>query len=671
MQILAIVLYSKTGKRRILNLEPGKVNVITGKSRTGKSALISIVDYCLGRGSCKVARGPIRNTVSWYGLLLQFQKNQLFIARQNPEGKAKSTNVSYILEGKRLDIPVDPPTQNTTIDDVVKAIGAKLGISPNLHIPPEGQTRPPLSANFRHALLYSFQAQNEITNQKILFHRQDEPEFTNIIKDTLPYFLGVIREDALALQQELRKAQRDLKIARRELREAEDIRGEGISKALRLLGEARQLGLIPETFNASLNDLESIITVLQQVLEWTPNQMEYSVANQLPRLIEERGELQDSWQRNEESLEAVKTYAQEVEGYASAADEQVLRLGSIGFYEEHEHNSVACPVCQQPMGQLIPTIEAIKAHLDELNEQLGTIERDRPQLRQTIEALEKTKEELEAKIRAKYEEIQALYEQESALARLRDADIARGRVVGRISLWLESVNQDNDLAELQGKVTAAEYKVADLDGKLSVALRRNRLETVLINLGTQMTQWSNQLNLEHSGDGTFVQLDWARAGLLVNTLTEEIPLSEIGSGENWLAYHLIVHFALHSHFVKQKRPTPRFLFLDQPTQVYFPEDQGRSRRIKDSGQLEEGDRTSVEKIFNFILDFAEALSPNFQIIISDHANLLKNKRFQSSIREVWRDGAALIPQEWLDEMKILDENAAEGDVETESDVDTE
>jgi hypothetical protein len=53
-QILEIVVYSRDDRRRILALRPGAVNVITGDSKTGKSALIEIVDYCLGAGECRI-----------------------------------------------------------------------------------------------------------------------------------------------------------------------------------------------------------------------------------------------------------------------------------------------------------------------------------------------------------------------------------------------------------------------------------------------------------------------------------------------------------------------------------------------------------------------------------------------------------------------------------------
>ena len=54
MQIKSIVLYHRDGRVRELNFRIGALNVITGESRTGKSALIDIVDYCLGRSSFNV-----------------------------------------------------------------------------------------------------------------------------------------------------------------------------------------------------------------------------------------------------------------------------------------------------------------------------------------------------------------------------------------------------------------------------------------------------------------------------------------------------------------------------------------------------------------------------------------------------------------------------------------
>ena len=64
--ICAIVIYGHTGAMRIVPFRSNGLNIITGKSKTGKSAIIDIVDYCLGRGSYNVAEGAIRKKVAWF-----------------------------------------------------------------------------------------------------------------------------------------------------------------------------------------------------------------------------------------------------------------------------------------------------------------------------------------------------------------------------------------------------------------------------------------------------------------------------------------------------------------------------------------------------------------------------------------------------------------------------
>jgi len=70
-QIRDIVLYNAKGDIRTVSLEPGKVNIITGKSKTGKTALVEVIDYCLGSGECSIPQGPMRQGVAWFGLRLQ------------------------------------------------------------------------------------------------------------------------------------------------------------------------------------------------------------------------------------------------------------------------------------------------------------------------------------------------------------------------------------------------------------------------------------------------------------------------------------------------------------------------------------------------------------------------------------------------------------------------
>lgn len=86
MQILSIVLYSHDGRRRIVKLSPGVVNIITGASKTGKSALIDVVDARLSSTGNWAPR-PARCWLPWPPNNGKFQpisaglKPVLFMAR--------------------------------------------------------------------------------------------------------------------------------------------------------------------------------------------------------------------------------------------------------------------------------------------------------------------------------------------------------------------------------------------------------------------------------------------------------------------------------------------------------------------------------------------------------------------------------------------------------------
>lgn len=90
---------------------------------------------------------------------------------------------------------------------------------------------------------------------------------------------------------------------------------------------------------------------------------------------------------------------------------------------------------------------------------------------------------------------------------------------------------------------------------------------------------------------------------------------------------------------------PRFLFLDQPTQVYYPSDQDADLQGSVDA-LPDDDRRAVAAMFRLIFEVVQALAPNFQIIVCDHADL-RDEQFQQAVVERWRNGHALIPQEWL------------------------
>jgi hypothetical protein len=304
IQLLNIVLYSHDGRRRVLNLNAGAVNVITGASKTGKSALIDIVDYCFGSGECRVPEGPIRRSVSWFGLRLQLVKGQAFIARRCPSGRAASSEDCFVELADAVEIPDrDGLRQTTNMQGLGSLLSGWSGILDNLHEPPPGQTRLPLTANIRHALAFCFQPQDKIIRRQQLFHGASDNFFAQALKDTLPYFLGAVDDDYVRKREQLRLIRERLRSCERKLAEIAALRGEGTSKADALLAQARDAGLSAVTANswdetvAALRAVAS--TPLANLETTTPDGGEFS------RLSEERSRLLAEQRRIRDEIDAV------------------------------------------------------------------------------------------------------------------------------------------------------------------------------------------------------------------------------------------------------------------------------------------------------------------------------------------------------------------------------
>lgn len=659
MQILDIVLYSKRGERRILHLREGRVNIITGRSKTGKSALIDIVDYCLGSSSCHIAVGVIRDTVEWFAVRIQFQSCQMLIARKNPANGRITTNAAYMIEGDEIIIPENILEQNTTSEIIEKCINSRLGISPNKNIPPDNQTRRPLEANFRHALLFCFQDQNDLTARNRLFHRQDT-HLLQAIKDSLPYFLGVIREDALSLQQELQQTRRGLSLLERKLREKDAIKGVGDSQAIKLISEAMEAGLVSPNLEIPRNIEESIALLEQACLsDLNINQAIY-ISENIDRENEVRDrirELQEQIKLTKSYIQAAKTHAHEAEGYTSAVAQQQLRLESIGLFDSvlrnNPHHPSTCPLCSQLMPETILSAEAIKNSLRSLNKDLEFVDRDRPKLRDYIDNLQRQLEDEIIELQNTNTALQGIIDEQENSSRQQSIISNRSRVVGRISLWLENVVIEDDNFELRSLISQAKSRVQELENILDEDDKDERMESILARIGNRMRIWATELDLEYVDEESAIRLDLSKGTVVVEgavdsdvTQSRRLLMSQMGSGENILGYHLIAHLALHKFFVDANRPTPRFLFIDQPTQVYYPEDIN-DNETNDLLVLEESDRYKVQNLFRFIFKVINSLAPNLQIIITDHANILENNEFQEYIVEIWRDGNALVPSSWV------------------------
>ena len=138
----------------------------------------------------------------------------------------------------------------------------------------------------------------------------------------------------------------------------------------------------------------------------------------------------------------------------------------------------------------------------------------------------------------------------------------------------------------------------------------------------------------------------------------------MGSGANWLYSHICLFLAILKYFASlgDKALVPSILFLDQPSQVYFPatvdidEDKFDANKLKQfEGKTADEDLKAVTNLFVQIIIVIKSIKEEYgfmpQIIISDHADHLNlgEYNFNDYVVSRWRGK----DQGFVDMLKII------------------
>ena len=647
-QIKDIVFYGHNGEIRRLEFATGRLNIITGASKTGKTALIAALEYCFG-SECKIPDGIIRRSVAWVGVRLSVHEGESFIARRVPDPHRQSSTDVFYTVASEIRLPELHQLMQTTNPTALQAIlEAHAGIRENRHDPPAGHTLPPLRAGIRHALIYCFQHQTEVGSNRQLFHRQSEQFLPQAIRNTMPYFLGAVSDDYVARTEELRRLRRELRALQKRQQESRALAGQDSSVAQALLAEATDLGLranqtVPETWEGALDALRGLNAAVP-----VSDEDELAIeGNEFRRLQIERDEMSHELRVVRDQLDATQSLAAARDGFSSEATAQSVRLKSIHLFADHDgdtYDTNRCPLCQAslPDSDVSPSIRDIQESLARLDDRIRHVEDRSPEMDRLVAALAEKRDNIKTRLRSNREQLEAIQRQNERVQDYRDRSVRRAFLLGRISLYLNSVPEISNTSDLQQNIVHLQNEVDRLGGELNDAEIQDRVQSALSILSKYMSEWASELHLEHSRFP--VRLDLGRLTVVADGDDDPIPMERMGSGENWVNYHLITHFALHRLFVQRSRPVPRFLFIDQPSQVYFPEDDDWQRQ-EDGTPTRDEDRDRVQAMYRFAYDRVQQLNGKFQVIITDHANI-EEQWFQDCVVERWREGDKLIPDEW-------------------------
>lgn len=652
----------KQGKKHPVNFKKG-LNVVTGKSSTGKSALIEIFDYCFGSGENTIPKGVITANAAIYYVALSANEQDMVIAR-DPSIATKAFfrrveifnsddiifdyfNSSYfrpLAEFKKhlRDFFVD-------IDDVDESLIARENRRFN------AKSATPSIRSFSSFIL---QHQNLVANKHALFYRFDEKEKRDQAIDHIKIFLGLVDQKYFHFSQEKerlstevrgleRKKETNKRVSENYKQSVGPILSQlyasmgfeeeplSLEKLLRHPQDAKEqldIIIVPEKINHN----SDAATLRYNQLKLQRSQKTAG----LRKLQRQTASINKHIQEDERFVDNVKQFSSPQHVHISATVCPFCHTEKDTLRESAEKLQKAITKVSGNLSQARPMKAKFESSLVEVQRSIETIDKELTELNLQIVELEKTEKQL-AEQKSLYESI----------------------VMQKAKLFvlIDTLSMADD-AELERQIKALKKQLVIISNELNKYDVKKGLESASTKVNEYMAEIGSYFEFEASYKPINLKFSFETFDLFHLTPdNEEIYLRSMGSGANWLYCHVTLFLALHKYFAElgEKCAIPSVLFFDQPTQVYFPNfnrdnsetfeeqksQEAEQRRTSKVDQDIDEDIKAVENLFSQLSIYCNALeekngfSP--QIIVTDHADnlsLSNGIKFESLVNgNRWRN----------------------------------
>lgn len=647
-QIEKLILWPKKVKYnyKAIDFDTNSVNVITGDSRTGKSAIIPIIDYCLASGECYIPTQTIRNACSWFGIVVNLENSKVLLARREPRIQ-KSTSDMMFVQGEEIDIP-EVPEKNANCQVVKQFLDEYARLSFLDTDESYYGSRPA----FRDLMSFCFQPQNVVANANILFYKTDKTDHRNKLINIFPYVLGAITPKVLSARQELLELQRKLNRKERDYEKLCELTVRWENEINAWISVAIELGLLNE--DVGNMSFDSKLVYLQNLTKANTEEKILKGDNiiknsqELVSLKENENELALKLTKYKNRYVEMSRLMNSVSEYREALSIQVERLGITEWLNEKAQKEHICPVCQQKCSDdtqrniYLHRLEENISKRKKVEEVPAAFEREYEMVQDKIQKLTDELVSIQKRIRIEENKIKQSNENNVNNPNRYTLD-GISRFLGKIEYASDTIASLEADGELMAEIESLRLRIAELKKIADESVIKRKIENAITKISVKQMELLKLMDAERPDDP--FRLDY-------KNLTVEVDgedgrkdyLWEIGSGSNWLAYHISTILGLQEFFATFQSSVPNFVVFDQPSQVYFPHDSIDDKKIKDL------DRNAVRSIFITMAKSISNVHNNMQILVLEHADDSIYGDVQG-VNEVcvWRNGEKLIPLEWIEE----------------------
>lgn len=656
-KIKAVFLIPKNSEKEIRHIpfSLDKVNVITGGSERGKSSIISIVDYCLCSGYSSIPI-KIRNYTKWFGIhIVLSDKHELIIARKDG-GEKNSSGDMYIREGLDMTIP-KIIISNSNINEIKHRLNTIARLS---YLDFNEDDEKAIGFNSRPSIrdfaAFLFQPQYIIANQSTLFYKTDQMANRLKLINIFKYVLKAVDNKYLEVKEELSSLEKKISdlYREKERRNSNLTRFRGELKGYYL--KAIEFGILPVSSKAVDNCSDSeLIDELYVGIKNVESGTIGQISVESIKLSSERlSELITREQDLTIDINNLRYRNELISGNINANIEYRLDLvsqhqrlkNSSWFLNLLKSEEQLCPFCNSNNS------EHNREYVRDLIKANNKIISKGSQLVDNTTVLSAEQKKLQRNIHEKLKKIGQIRSEINIVRTKSQKENKELSYYNSIYKFVGKVETELKNFTLYSNDTKVDVEIANYEAQRKKLLKKvdenaitARFERAKKNLAGIISHYARMFNAENSE--TSISFNEKDLTLKFSTDGRVASLYEIGSGSNYMAYHISTLLAFHELFLSfDHHPCPNFIFFDQPTQVYFPE---TDLEISEKSE----DMKRVRKIFEVLNESVNRTKGKLQVFVLEHVGDyawkdLKNielvKRWRDDVRDI--NDRALIPKSW-------------------------
>lgn len=604
--ISKLIIWFKNGTSRELEFLPNKVNIITGRSHTGKTAITEIIDYCFFASSSKISESTINENAAWYSLVVKHNSEQFTFARRAPKVSKVSEDYYFtneILEtNKKPYVNSDKKTLKLLFDSIFSInSNAKIKIGGNFH-------KPNSKISLRYFQMFNTISGNIIENDSgVFFDKQTEDRYREAIPRIFDLAVGienvenVVKKDRV--EQLISKSKR---IERKNNKLS--------SKSNTFKEEQHEIIKLAKKYSIVESDVDDITA-----WEFISNLTIDNIFNEDE--TDNRNKIEKEQYKIFNEIRKLKLFDLQYKSYKKSLTTLEDKIKPIEYLREVDNEIIKTSIFDVITSQL--------------SDQLAIIKKERRNKTPLTIQVDDKINELESKLKEINLKLESYPAEKFDYTSSKEKYYFLGQVEAKAKIFSEFDVNDKleDISLIKDEIDRIIIEDTSIKKELTCRAIEEFVSEYMETVGESLENYQNYLPV----------FDYKNKSLGLRK-PRTTYIENVGSSSNQMFLHLFFTLAMHDIIEQNKSPfIAPYLIIDQPSRPYYGDESEEEKKLSSS------DQAKIKSAFNLLDKFISNKVVNkndFQMIVLEHIpESIVHDMENVHIVEVFRGGNALVKDE--------------------------